>query len=66
MVDEVDKQTKYKNITVESIMLYLHLCVPCLKKSKLPKKGLVIKTIIFCEMNSRAEVDLTDIQSQPD
>ena len=32
-----ETQTKYKIITAESIMLYLRLCVPCLKKSKVPK-----------------------------
>ena len=64
MIEET--QTKYKNITAESIMLYLHLRVPCLKKSKVPKKDLVIKPMIFSEMNSRAQVDLIDMQSQPD
>ena len=59
-------QTKYKNITAESIMLYLSFCVPCLKKSKVPKKGLVIKPIMFSEMNSRAQVGLIDMESQPD
>ena len=33
-----ETQTKYKNITAESIMLYLSLCVPCLEQSKVPKK----------------------------
>ena len=47
-------------------MLYLSLCVPCLKKSRVPKKGLVMKPMIFSEMNSRDQVDLTDMQSQPD
>ena len=61
-----ETQTTYKNITAESIMLYLSLCVPCLKKSKVPKKGLVIKPMIFSEMNSRAQADLIDMQSQPD
>ena len=42
------------------------LCIPCLKKSKVPKKGLVIKPMIFSEMNSSAQVDLIDMQSQPD
>ena len=32
-----ETQTKYKNITAKSIMLYLRLCVPCLKKSKVTK-----------------------------
>ena len=47
-------------------MLYLRLSVPCLKKSKVPKKVMVIKPMIFSEMNSGAQVDLTDMQSQPD
>ena len=49
-----ETQTKYRNIPAESIMLYKRLCVPCLKKSKVPKKALVIKPMIFNEMNSRA------------
>ena len=49
-----ETQTKYKNITAESIIPYFSLCVPCLKKSKVPKKGLVIKPMIFSEMNSRS------------
>ena len=61
-----ETQTKYKNITAKSIMLYLSLCVPCLKKSKVPKKGLVIKPMIFSEMNARVQVDLTDMRSQSD
>ena len=44
----------------------LGLCVSRLKKSKVPKKGLVIKPMIFSEMNSRAPVELIDMQSQPD
>ena len=61
MIKEI--QTTYKNITVESIMLYLSLCVPCFKKSKVPKKVLVIKPNIFTEMNCRAQVYLIDMQS---
>ena len=61
-----ETETKYKNITAESIVLYLSLCVLCLKKLKVRKKGSVIKPMIFSEMNSRAQVDLIDVQSQPD
>ena len=61
-----ETQTKHKNITAESIMLYLSLCVPCLKNSKVPKKRLVIKPMIFSEISSRALVDLIDMESQPD
>ena len=41
-----ETQAKYRNITAESILLYLSLYVPCLKKSKVSKKGLVVKPII--------------------
>ena len=61
-----ETQTKYENITAGSIMLYLNLCVLYLKKLKVPKIGLLIKPIIFSEMNSRAQVDPIDLQSQPD
>ena len=61
-----ETQAKYKNITAESIMLYLSLCVPFLKKIESSKKGLVIKPMIFSEMDSRAQVDLTDMRKQPD
>ena len=61
-----ETQTKSKKVTAESIMFYLSLFVSCLKKSKAPKQGLVIKPTIFSEMNSRAQVDLIDMQIQPD
>ena len=61
-----ETQTTYKNITAESILLYLSLCVLCFRSLKVPKKGLVIKPIIFSEINSRAQVDLIDMQNQPD
>ena len=34
-------------------MLYLSLCVPCLKEAKVMKKGLVVKPMILNDMNSR-------------
>ena len=58
--------TKYKNITTESITLYLSLYVPCLKKLKTPKKRYMIKPVTFSEMNSKAQVDITDMQCQRD
>ena len=61
-----ETQTKYKNIAAKSIILYLSLCVPCLKKSKVPKKGLMIKLMIFSEIISIAQVDLIYMQSQQD
>ena len=56
----------YANTTKEVIQLYVNLRVPCnLKKSKV-RKSLVVKPIISNEMNSRCQVDLIDMQSQPD
>lgn len=57
---------KYKNITTESVVIYLRLCEPCQKKQKVMTKGLVVKPIVHSEMNSRAQIDLIDMQSNPD
>ena len=59
-------QRKYRNITLEQIMIYLNLCETCQKKSSIKKKGLVIRPIISNEMNSRCQIDLIDMQSQAD
>ena len=60
MIKEI--QTKYKNITTESIKFVRSLP----QKIESSKKGLVIRPMIFSEMNSRAQVDLIGMQSQPD
>ena len=57
---------KYKNITREIIMLYLNLCITCQKKGSTTKKGLVVRPILSSEMNLRCQVELIDIQAQPD
>jgi len=57
---------KYKNITRDIILLYLQLCEICNKKHAHPKKGLVIKPILSKTFNSRAQVDLIDMQSNKD
>ncbi|XP_050056256.1 KRAB-A domain-containing protein 2-like [Aphis gossypii] len=59
-------QTKYKNITYESVTLFLSLCVQCQRKQKVPKKGIVVKPIISRELNSRCQVDLVDMQTCKD
>lgn len=64
MIKELNR--KYKNVTVESIVTYLRLCEPCQKKQKAVKKGIVIKPIVHNEMNSRCQVDIIDMQSNPD
>ena len=59
-------QKKYKNITQEYISLYLSIYTSCLKKSSVPKKGVVVKPMVFRDMNSRGQVDFIDLQSQAD
>ena len=59
-----DLKKKYVNITQEVVMLYLRLCIPCQKKASNKKKGIVTKPIISNDFNSRAQVDLIDMQSQ--
>uniref|UniRef100_A0A8D2CWV1 SCAN domain containing 3 n=1 Tax=Sciurus vulgaris TaxID=55149 RepID=A0A8D2CWV1_SCIVU len=61
---EKELQAKYKNITKEVIMLYLTLCKPCQQKNSKLKKVLTSKTIK--EVNSRCQVDLIDMQLNPD
>lgn len=56
--------SRYCNITTESIMVYLRLCVHCQRKSSHPTKGLVSNPILHSAFNSRAQVDLIDMQSQ--
>ena len=64
MYKEVQK--KYKNITQEHISLHLTICTSCLKKSSVQKKGVVVKPMVFRDMNSRGQVDLIDMQNQAD
>jgi len=59
-------RNKYANVTKECINLYLDLCVPCQKKKSCPKKGLVVKPLLFTEIQARAQVDLIDMQTCPD
>nr|XP_010599483.1 SCAN domain-containing protein 3-like [Loxodonta africana] len=61
---EKELQAKYKNITKEVIMLYLTLCKPCQQKNPKPKKVLTLQPIK--EVNSRCQVDLIDMQLNPD
>lgn len=59
-----DANEKYANITKEAIMVYLPLCAVCQKKSSNKRKGLVSKPIVEKKFNSRAQLDLIDMQSQ--
>ncbi|XP_039305556.1 KRAB-A domain-containing protein 2-like [Solenopsis invicta] len=59
-------KTKYVNITREVIHIYLELCLICKKKKTHLKKGVVVKPLIFKEINHRAQVDLIDMQTSKD
>uniref|UniRef100_A0A8D8Q4X0 KRAB-A domain-containing protein 2 n=1 Tax=Cacopsylla melanoneura TaxID=428564 RepID=A0A8D8Q4X0_9HEMI len=55
---------KYKNVSSEAVLIYLRLCEACEKKQKSAKR--LVKPIFHSEMNSRAQVDLINMQSNPD
>ncbi|XP_060882125.1 KRAB-A domain-containing protein 2-like [Metopolophium dirhodum] len=57
-------KTKYCNVTTEAVMGYLGLCSNCQVKQSNPKRGLVTKPILHSAFNSRAQIDLIDMQSQ--
>jgi len=63
---EAELKKKYFNITRQVIDLYLALCEQCQLKRKTPKRGLVVRPIFSHYMNSRCQVDLIDMQSEPD
>ena len=69
MVDEItnkrntNKVQKHYSRKHHALPKFVHSLPQKIESSK---KGLVIKPMIFSEMNSRAQVDLTDMQSQPD
>ncbi|XP_025423809.1 KRAB-A domain-containing protein 2-like [Sipha flava] len=59
--------SKYKNITRETIMLYLGSCEFCQKKSSTSKNRLEVKHSAPEEKNSRCcEIGVIDMQTQPD
>lgn len=64
MVYELQK--KYKNATQEIISIFLKLCKTCQLKQNNPRKGLVVKPMVHSNMNDRCQIDLIDMQSNPD
>lgn len=59
-------KSKYVNISRQIIQLFLSHCETCAKKRAHPKKGVVVKPMVFNEVNSRGQVDLIDMQSCKD
>lgn len=49
----------------EIISIFLKTCVECELKQGRAKKGLVVKPILSEDRNSRAQMDLIDLQSCP-
>ena len=63
---EAELEKKYCNVTRQVIDLYLALCEQCQLKEKTPKRGLVLRPILSSYMNSQCQIDLNDMQSEPD
>jgi hypothetical protein len=58
---------KYANISTEQISIFLKLCETCqLKNNTRMKKHIVVKPIISDRFNARAQIDLIDMQTNPD
>ncbi|XP_063850958.1 KRAB-A domain-containing protein 2-like [Scylla paramamosain] len=57
---------KYANVSRSQIELYLQFCEECHLKKSTVRKSVTVKPIVSNSMNSRAQVDLIDMQSQPD
>lgn len=57
-------KAKYCNVTTEAVMTYLSLCKNRQIKQCNPKIGFVTKPILHSALNSRAQIDIIDMQSQ--
>jgi hypothetical protein len=63
---EAELKKKYCSITRQVIEFFLTLCEQRQLKKKTPKWGLVIRQVLSDYMNSWCQVDLIDMQSEPD
>ncbi|KAK7573634.1 hypothetical protein V9T40_010825 [Parthenolecanium corni] len=61
-----DLKKKYVNITAEMAQIFINLCEICQKKTKAPKKGVVVRPMVFSEMNYHCPIDLIDMQADAD
>ena len=58
---------KYANITAEAVKIFISLCEECqCRRNKTTRANLVVKPIWSSDLNSRGQVNLIDMQSQPD
>lgn len=60
----IELKNKYCNITNETIMVFLKLCTHCQKKAMHPKRVSVSKPVLQSTFNSRAQIDIFDMQAQ--
>ncbi|XP_063287869.1 SCAN domain-containing protein 3-like [Pelobates fuscus] len=63
---EKELQGHYTNITKEVIMTYLTLCKQCQQKHSVQRRSLATNPKISSELHSRCQVDVIDMQSNPD
>ena len=59
-------KAKYANVTKDQLQLFTDLCEDCQLKKKKVRKSLVVKPIVSYDFNNRCQVDLIDMQAQPD
>ena len=60
-------RSKYSNVTQQAVTLYISLCEECERKKKKDcSKSIVVKPIRSNEVHERMQVDLIDMQSDPD
>jgi hypothetical protein len=57
---EYELYKHFKNVTRETITLFLNICGSCQRKGNKMKGGLVVKPINSSEINSRCQIDLVD------
>ena len=56
----------YANVTTDFTTIYRNLCLTCGLKKVKSRRGVVVKPILTPNAMSRGQVDLIDMQSQPD
>jgi hypothetical protein len=66
--DRMEREARqiFKNVSRLTVNDFIAGCEECERKKGKKRKGLVVKPIIHSHMNSRAQLDLIDMQSDPD
>ena len=58
-----DLNSKYANITRETVELFKDHCLTCFEKTRSTRSGVVIRPLLSQDFNSRVQIDLIDFQS---